>query len=385
MVPGGLAPSRAAGARRVGRGATTPGVDRPRLLACLSQGLRLARDHGLDLGWLVDAAYRYVADFVWEPVELPPSTQAAPASALAATLSAVARRQRIHRQEVVDELTGVLDSGLLPPSAQDLARYHLAECQRDLGRPQESAAGMQLVAAGGGPLAADAARGLVHLGRRLGDFPAVLTAAERLGSDSRRHRTLGDLWWTQGRIAWACSAYDDACRQAEAESADGEAALSRSCLAFASAFQDRARADQQIQLAERLLQSAHIRWAEIQTRNAALLRDAGADADVPARAAEVEADAQASGLSSSVAYARLAVCFHQAVRADQPALDAARGRLLSCVNGAEFAYLLEISHFFDASEPPADLPRARWIDGTPATAARWATIAADRRAALGRR
>lgn len=361
-----------------------PGADRPRLLACLSQGLRLARDHGLDLGWLVDAAYRYVADFVWEPVELPPSTQVSSASALAATLSAVARRQRIHRQEVVNELTDVLDGGLLPPSAQDLARYYLAECQRDLGRPQESAAGMQLVAAGGGPLAADAARGLVHLGRRLGDFPAVLAAAGRLGSDSRHHRTLGDLWWTQGSIALACSAYDDACRQAESESADGEAALSRACLAFASAFQDRARADQQIQLAEQLLQSAHIRWAEIQTRNAALLRDAGADSDVPARAAEVEADAQASGLTSSVAYARLAVCFHHAVRADQPALDAARVRLLSCVNGAEFAYLLEISHFFDASEPPANLPRARWIDGTPATAARWAAIAADRRAALGR-
>lgn len=359
-----------------------PGEDRPRLLACLNQGLRLARDHGLDLGWLVDAAYRYVADFVWEPVELPPGGQTGPASALAATLSAVARRQRVHRQEVVDELTAVLDDGLLPSPVQDLARYYLAECQRDLGRPQESTVGMQRVAAGDSPLAADAARGLVHLGRRLGDFPAVLTATKRLGSDSRRHRTLGDLWWTQGSIALACSAYDDACRQAEAESSDGEAALSRACLAFAAAFQDRARADQQIQLAEHLLQSAHIRWAEIQTRNAALLRDAGTAPDLPARAAEVEADAQASGLTSSVAYARLAVCLHHAVRADQPALDAARARLRACVNGAEFAYLLEIAHFFDSSEPPADLPRATWIDGTPATAARWAAIAADRRAAV---
>lgn len=358
------------------------GEDRRRLLACLTQGLRLARDHGLELSWLVDAAYRYVADSVWEPVELTSGPAGSPAAALATTLAAVARRQRVHRQETVNQLTAVLADGLLPSSAQDLARYYLAECQRDLGRREESAAGMRQVAAGAGPLAADAARGLVHLARRLGDFPAVRAATEQLGTDSRYHRTLGDLWWTQGSIALACSAYDDACREAMAESNPGEAALSRACLAFAAAFQDSGRADQQIRLAEQLLQSATIRWAEVQTRIAGLLRDAGADPALPARTAAVEAEADASGLTSSVAYARLAVCFHHAVLADQPALDAARARLRACVNGAEFAYLLEISHFFDGSEPPTDLPRARWIDGTPATAARWAAVTADRRTAI---
>lgn len=369
-----------------------PGTDRRRLVACLTQGLRLARDHGLDLGWLVGAAYRYVADFVWEPVELPPVPQetrqgaAAPSSAaaLAATLSAVSRRQRTHRQDVVDQLSAVLAEGLLPPEAQDLARYYLAECQRDLGRHEESAAGMRVVAAGSGPLATEAARGLVHLARRMGDFPAVRAAVERLDG-SRYHRTLGDLWWTQGSITPACSCYAEACRQAEAEAAAGEAALSRACLAFAAAFQDRARADQQIQLAERLLQGARIRWAEIQTRIAALLRDAGTDDGLPARAEAIEADARTSGLTSSVAYTRLAVCFHHAVRAEEAALEAARLRLRACVNGVEFAYLVEISHFFDGSRPPLDLPRATWLDGTAATTARWAAVAAERRAALGPR
>lgn len=358
------------------------GEDRRRLLACLTQGLRLAREHELELGWLVDAAYRYVGDFVWEPVELPPSHSGSPAAALATTLGAVARRQRVHRQETVDQLTAVLADGLLPSSARDLARYYLAECQRDLGRLEESAAGMRQVASGGGPLAADAARGLVHLTRRLGDFPAVLAATEQLGDDSRYHRTLGDLWWTQGSIALACAAYDDACRAAVAEANPGEAALSRACLAFAAAFQDSGRADQQIQLAEQLLQSADIRWARIQSRIAGLLRDAGGDTALPGRAADVEAEAEASGLTSSVAYARLAVCFHHAVLADQSALDAARVRLRTCVKGAEFAYLLEISHFLDGSEPPSDLPRATWIDGTPATAARWSAITTDRRVAI---
>lgn len=359
---------------------------RARLVACLTQGLRLARDHSLELGWLVDAAYRYVADFVWEPVELPAETTSRgpnSATALADALRAIARRQRTHRQEVVDQLTAVLEAGLLPPAAQDLPRYYLAECHRDLGQPQESTEGMRQVAAGGGPLAADAARGLVHLARRMGDFPAVLEATGRLGSDSRYHRTLGDLWWTQGSIALACSSYDDARRQADAEGARGEAALSQACLAFASAFQDRARADDQIRLAEQLLGGVRIRWAEVQTRIAGLLRDAGADPALPERAAQVEADARASGLTSSVAYIRLAVAFHHLVLGRQAELEDARLSLRECVRGAEFAYLLEISHFLDSSAPPADLPRATWIDGPEVTAARWAALADDRKAALG--
>lgn len=359
-----------------------PGEGRQRLLACLTQGLRLARDRDLELGWLVDAAFRYVADFVWEPVELPPGRGGNAAAALATALGAVARRQRVHRQETVEQLTAVLAEGLLPPAAQDLARYYLAECHRDLGRIDASAAGMRQVAAGTSPLAADAARGLVHLARRLGDFPAVQAATEQLGAGSRHHRTLGDLWWTQGSIARACSAYDDARREAEAESSAGEAALSQACLAFAAAFQDAGRAHQQILLAEQLLAGTSIRWADVQTRIAALLRDAGTDPELPARAADVEAEAEAGGLTSSVAYTRLAVCFHHAVLADRPALDEARERLLGCVNGAEFAYLAEISHFFDATEPPPSLPRATWLDGAHATATRWHTLVHDRRAAL---
>jgi hypothetical protein len=38
--------------------------DRRCLLSCLRQGLRLARDFDLELGWLADAAFAYVQDFV---------------------------------------------------------------------------------------------------------------------------------------------------------------------------------------------------------------------------------------------------------------------------------------------------------------------------------
>jgi hypothetical protein len=235
------------------------------------------------------------------------------------------------------------------------------------------------VVEGGGPLASTAARGLIHVGRRLGDFRTVRAAIDRLGPEGRAHRALGDLLWTQGSIALACSAYDSARRQAEAERAPGEAALSQSCLAYAAAFQDSARASQQIQEAERLLLGATIRWAEIHTSIARLLRDAGADPDLPQRAAVVEAEAKQSGMSSSIAYLRLAVCFHHIVLQEAEAVAEARARLGACVNAGEFAYLVEISHFLDGSEVPADLPRAAWLDGAETTAARWASIAADRR------
>ncbi|MFF9819021.1 ATP/GTP-binding protein [Streptomyces sp. NPDC014006] len=371
-------------------GAQLPAADvlgqRQQMVSCLTQGLRLARDYRLELGWLVDAAYRYAADFVWEAVEIPVSENGAtgpartPAEALAETVTAIARRQRVHRQQVADQLSEILASSLLPPDAEDLARYHLAECQRDLGLHAESAAGMRQVAAGSSPLAPSAARGLVHLARRLGDFPAVQAATETLGRDSRYHRALGDLWWTQGNIALACAAYASARTEAEQQGALGEAALSQACLAFAAAFQDRARAEEQIARAEQLLRNAHIRWARLQTRIAILLRDAGTADDVPARIAQAVCEADDSGLTSSAAYAHLALCFHHAVRGSADELATARAALRERVHGAEFAYLVEISHFMDHTEPDLGLPRAAWVDGTDATAERWHAIVANRRA-----
>ncbi|MFB6985239.1 hypothetical protein [Streptomyces sp. NPDC056304] len=48
-----------------------PGPSRRLLVGCLRQGLALARDHRLSLGWLTDAAYAYTDDYVWEPLPRP--------------------------------------------------------------------------------------------------------------------------------------------------------------------------------------------------------------------------------------------------------------------------------------------------------------------------
>lgn len=361
--------------------------DRFRQVAALRQGMRLARDYGLELGWLSDAAFRYVDDFVWEPVEIPAASAGSPhgeelgspVEALALALSAIARRQRTHRGRTAEQLRSVLASGLLPDPLLELPRYFLAECERDLGNFERSLEGMRQVVDARGRLAPTAARGLVHLARRVGRFPQVRETAESLGTEGRQERVLGDLWWTQGNVASACSLY--AASRDEALDADrpGEAALSQACLAFAAAFQDRPRAAEQIARAEEMLGRVSIRWAEIQTRIAGLVREAGVAEDLPQRAEEVAVAAREAGLTSSIAYVRFAVCLHAAVLRSPELMDSARARLGECVRGEEFAYLSELSYLMADEELPAGLPRAQWLDGQAQVGARWATIIEDRR------
>jgi len=360
---------------------------RRRLMACLSQGLRLACDYDLPLGWLVGAAWRYAAESVWEPVEVPVSLQQAEsgnaAVNLALTMRTIARRQRVHRRQTCDELTAILDSGALPDEAVDLARYYLAECQRHLGDYESSTENMRQVAAGSSPMAGDAARGLAHIARHLGDFPTALEGTEALEHNTRYYRALGHLSWVHGRMAQACAEYGQARDLALAEPNAGQAALAQASLSLAASFEDRALAAAQIALAEDLLSGIRQNWSETHVGIARLVRDAGIDADMPDRAAGLALQAEEGGLGSSVAYIRLAVCFHHAVRNESAELAAARRVLGGSADGGEYAYLLEISHFFDGTEPPADLRRARWIGGTEAAAVRWRALVEDRRSVFG--
>jgi hypothetical protein len=363
--------------------------DRRYLLVCLRQGLRLARDFDLELGWLADAAFAYVRDFVWEPVDLPHGGSAGdappidgPAVALAETLTAIARRQRQHRGITADRLRAIVDSQWLPEPLHELPRYFLAECDRDLGRLTESLEGMREVASHGNHLAGDAARGLLHLARRLGHFPDALSAAAGLGTEGKQHRTLGDVLWAQGSIGAACASYASGRDEALSLGRHGEAALSQACLAFAAAFEDRARASEQIARADHMLAGANARFAELQVRNARLLHDCGSAVDLAEQAEAVAALATDSGLSSCVAYARLAACFDAAVQGRSELIDTSRAKLRECVRGAELAYLLELAHFMAGDEPPPDLPRARWIDGAAQTRSRWSQLVIERRREL---
>lgn len=367
--------------------------DRRLLVGCLRQGLSLSRDFGLELGWLGEAGFLYVQDPVWEPLDIETpgndqqlpagdATVGTPAAAWVEVLNAVASRQQQHRQLTIERLSQVLDSSLLPAELEELPRYFLAEAQRDVGNVQSSMEGMRWVADHGGRLAPDALRGLLHLFRRLGRFQDILDQADRLGLEGKKHRTLGDLWWTHGQIGLACASYARGRDEAIQHGWHGEAALTQACLAFAAALQDRSRADDQIGRAENMLTGVSIRWAELQVANARLLRDAGFDPELPAQAEALAEQARQAGLTSTVAYARFAVCFHAAIGGQPDHIRTARDELRGCLRGAEFAYLVEISHMIDNTTPASDLPRAQWVEGEEETRTRWQRLVAERRAEL---
>ncbi|MGN9761037.1 ATP/GTP-binding protein [Streptomyces sp. SD31] len=359
--------------------------DRTVLVGCLQQGLRLARDFDLDLGWLGDASFQYVADSLWEPLALPAASETSPdglhtaADALVETLSAIARRQHEHRERTASRLSTVLASGLLPDELVELTTYYLAKAQRDLGMTEESRQGMQRVASAGGRLAIDAGRGLAHLSRLSGDFPAALDAAGRLGWEGRHQRVFGDVWWVQGDMDRAAAAYRAARSEAEHNGAIGETAMSQGHLAFAVAFTDPVQADDELELADRLLSRLSLRSTEMTARIAALLRNAGYAADLPDRASVLLAEIGVSGISYAAAKLELVLCFHHAVLDARDELAAGISRLRELTHSGDYAYYVEIAHFMADLPLPADIARAHWIDGEQRTRERWGNIVMTRR------
>ncbi|MGE7440024.1 ATP/GTP-binding protein [Kitasatospora sp. NPDC001175] len=374
------------------------------LVACLRQGLTLARDHRLDLDWLTKATWAYVSDWLWEPIAPPtPATPAnaadpqstrpgadallTPADALVETLSALARRQHEHRSRTADRLTTVVDTGLLPADLNELAVYYLAKAQRDLGRHTASRQGMQLVADGGGHLAPAARRGLAHLARLAGDFPAALQVAETLGWKGRHHRVLGDIWWPHGDMDRAAAAYEAARTEAEQHAVAGERATAQAQRAFTLAFTDPDLADDEIDLADHLLTGLDLRATTLTTRIAALLRDAGTDADIDDRVQVLRAETAAAGVTDAQAALELALCFHHAVQGNLgPLTDAISGLRALTSTGDPIdvsrAYYVDIAHFM-ADLPLDDPSAASWLDGPDATRARWRTLVTNRCTHLG--
>ncbi|MCZ4101077.1 ATP/GTP-binding protein [Streptomyces sp. H39-C1] len=370
--------------------AITPTPGRTLLVGCLRQGLAVARDFRLDLGWLAEATWQYVGDSVWEPLA-PPAPQhrvAVPletaADALVETLSALARRQHEHRERTAARLSAVVATGLLPDDLTELAVYYLAKAQRDLGRSSESRRGMQLVADGGGRLAPAARRGLAHLARLAGDFPTAYAAAQTLGWKGRQQRVLGDVWWVQGDMEQAAASYGAARTEAEVHGVAGERATAQAQRAFVIAFTDPERADDELDLAQQLLTGLDLRATTLTTRIAALIRDAGtSDTLVEERARQLRTDITVAGLASVEATLDLALCFHHAILGADDGLAAGISRLRGLTRGGDYAYYLDIAHFMgDLPLPITPISGTRWIDGEPHARDRWHTLVLARRTRL---
>ncbi|MFD9537558.1 ATP/GTP-binding protein [Streptomyces sp. NPDC060010] len=363
------------------------GRDRNLLVGCLRQGLALARDFRLDLGWLADASWAYIGDSVWEPLA-PPSGPSGPsgsieldtaADALVETLSALFRRQHEHRTRTIERLTAVIDSGRLPAELQDVAVYYRAKAHRDLGHTQASQHGMRQVADAGGRLAPPARRGLAHLSRLAGDFPTALAIADTLGWAGRHHRVRGDVLWVQGDMERAAAAYTAARTEAEEHGIAGERATSQAQHALVIAFTDPARATDELELTEHLLAGLSLRTTTFTAKIAALVRDAGSTtAQIGDRGRLLRTEIHTNGIVAASALLELALAFHHAVRAEQGEVSAVIGRLRELVQGSDCAYYCDIAHFM-AGLPLPEVSTARWIDGEGPTRARWHALVAARR------
>ncbi|MGR6998881.1 hypothetical protein ACU686_13265 [Yinghuangia aomiensis] len=301
--------------------------------------------------------------------------------ALVELLSALARRQHEHRARTADRLTAVIATGLLSADLEEMAVYYLAKAQRDLGRTDESAAGMRQVADGGGRLAPDARRGLAHLARRAGNFPTALEAARTLGWEGRRHRVEGDVLWPQGDITAAAAAYAAGRDEAEQHGVAGERAIHQAHRAFALAFTDPAAADGELDLAAQLLTGLDLRATTMTTRIAALIRDAGTPGDdVTDRAEVLRTEIHVAGLTAAEEPdLELALAFHHAVRNDQAAVTATIERLRTLTATGDHAYYIDIAHFMADRDLGPATSTARWIDDEATTRQRWHALVAERR------
>ncbi|GAA2522858.1 ATP/GTP-binding protein [Streptomyces longisporus] len=358
------------------------------LVACLRQGLRLARDHQLDdLAWLTDAAYTYTDDSVWEPIApptQPPAQQLGPdtpADALAELLAAIARRQHEHRGRTAERLTAVLDTGLLSDELTELALYYRAKAHKDLGRTDAALEGYRQVADADGRLAPRARRGMANLARIRGDFPTALAAIPTLGWKGRHHRVLGHILFPHGDMDRAIAAYDAARAEAEQHNAPGERAIAQALLSLACAFTDPARADDELALTHQLLGQLDQRATTLLAQVAALVRDAGTN-DVTDRAAVLRTEITVAGLAWLTPLLETTLVFHQAVRGAQDDLTATIDRLHEATANGDFAYYVHIAAAM-GDLPQPSRSAVQWLDDELTVRARWRSLVTARQHHLG--
>ncbi|MFJ7209449.1 ATP/GTP-binding protein [Streptomyces sp. NPDC098789] len=351
---------------------TALGPSRLLLVACLRQGLRLARDHRLtDLGWLIEAAYTYTDDSVWEPLTLPADTGApdTAADALAELLTAITRRQHEHRRQTVERLSEVLNTGLLSAELTELALYYRAKAYKDLDQGAAARAGMRQVADAGGRLAPKARRGLANLARLGGDFPTALAAVPTLGWKGRHHRVLGDIRWSEADTDLALTAFEAGRAEAEQHAAAGERAMMQVRLALAVSFADPVRAGDELAFAHQLLDGLDQRSNTLLALAVALIKDAGIP-DVPGRAQSLHAEIEAAGLPFLHRFVELALAFHHAVRDEPQDLVATIDRLRTLTDTGDFAYFTDIAHFMAALPLPGP-STTRWTTNEDHVRSSW--------------
>ncbi|GAA2974988.1 hypothetical protein [Streptomyces enissocaesilis] len=92
-----------------------------------------------------------------------------------------------------------------------------------------------------------------------------------------------------------------------------------------------------------------------------------------------------AGLTSTAPTLELAAALHHAVLGDHDALTAAIARLRDLTQSGDHSYYTDIAHFMAGLPLPSGHTPPRWLDGEPATRARWHQLVTARRDLLGTR
>lgn len=359
-----------------------PAGDRPLLISVLNQALRLGDEFDLPVGWTADAAYAYIQDSLWEDslrplVRLPPLTAAA---ALAQALSAITGRQA-DRRRTATILTDLLESGLLVGDARDLAAYYAAESFREIGQGERSESLLASLLSSDSRIADIAAKGMVHRLRRSGRFTEALELIRSRPPSGMWIQMTGTLYWSQGMLDEAKSAYVASRDRFLADGRPGNAAEVSGCLAFVCGL-SAVRGDDAdlVAAAATVLQQSRNTWARLMARLGAALLAARADAGTASQLAVIEADGRATGLTSIEAYARFCGCLNTALSGDDTRLLAARAAL-TAMGSDDFRWLAEVVDFWLGADAPRESQGAAsdWLGGRDAACDRWRQIIADRR------
>jgi hypothetical protein len=361
---------------------------RPLLISVLNQALRLGDEFDLPVGWTADAAYSYIEDSLWESslrplVRLPPVTAAA---ALAQTLLAITDRQVAGRRDTATVLTGLLGSGLLAGDARDLAAYYAAEALREIGEGERSESLLRTLVSSDSRIADLAVKGMVHRLRRRGRFAEALELIRSRPESGMWTQMTGTLYWSQGMLDEAKSAYAASRDRFLADGRPGHAAEAAGCLAFVcglSAVRD-GDADR-VAAGVTVLRESRNTWARLMARLGATLLTATGNAATSVELASIEEVGRVAGLTSIQAYARFLNCLNAAISGDDDRLLAARAALAE-LSADDFRWLVEIVNFCLGADPSREEGGEAfdWLGGVGATRARWRQLIADRRRSLGR-
>jgi hypothetical protein len=357
--------------------------DRHALLAGLTQGLAVATEHGLPVGWLEDVAFAVHESSSWQavlPDALADSEIDTDARALAVGLAVVSRRRTADRAWIVRRLDEVLERAVLDRDLADLLLRYRSHALRRLGRHEEALAGYTSIVERGGRLASEAEWNVVRHTAAIGRFRSAIEPHRDAGP--RRaglERVLGNVLRDNALLTEAEDRYIRAAEGAERAREEGRRALCLSDLALVRAWQGREVA-RDVERASAAADGTGRRQPYQQVALAEAVSCAGRDArGFLMHIDEYRERSRRDRMAENEVFAAVAEALHAAVLGDEDGLAAAGGdvRELADALGTHRYWADVVCWWRGADEPEPD--RYEWLGGRDTARERWLAVVDDRR------